>query len=296
MENNIYSIYRIISPSNKIYIGQSKCIKRRLKDYQIIKNSVNQGILHRSFLKYGIENHKFQILFEECLNLNQANEKEIEFIKIYKDLNISLNIREGGNENVSHLKKSVIKFDLNKNFIKEYESVSEAALHNNLNTSNISHCIFNNLGYSGGFLWLFKKDYLDGKLPNWKNKGKSRFWRKVNKFTLKGEFIKSYINIVEAAKDSNVSDMEIRQNLKNKTKRAGNFIFSESLTVKPYRNTREKLIKLTNLETNEVFNYGSMKECVFSNKEFFHGGQILKGLRKNIVLKEKFKFEYLVEK
>lgn len=59
-------IYKITSPSGKIYIGQSKNIARRFNTY---KNSLyrvkNQIILYNSFLKYGAENHQFDII-EYC--------------------------------------------------------------------------------------------------------------------------------------------------------------------------------------------------------------------------------------
>ncbi len=60
-------IYKITSPTEKIYIGQSVDLDRRILTYKSnINNTVNQKILHNSLLKYGIENHTFEII-EECL-------------------------------------------------------------------------------------------------------------------------------------------------------------------------------------------------------------------------------------
>ena len=58
-------IYKITSPKNKIYIGQSINIERRFKTYKNTSNSKNQIKLNRSFIKYGVENHVFEII-EEC--------------------------------------------------------------------------------------------------------------------------------------------------------------------------------------------------------------------------------------
>jgi group I intron endonuclease len=64
-------IYKITSPSEKIYIGQSVDIKRRFKQH---KYNDLDTILSRSFKKYGFQNHTFEIL-EEC-SVELLNERE----------------------------------------------------------------------------------------------------------------------------------------------------------------------------------------------------------------------------
>jgi group I intron endonuclease len=57
-------IYKITSPSNKTYIGQSININRRITQYKHL-NCKNQTKLYNSLQKYGWEQHKFEII-EEC--------------------------------------------------------------------------------------------------------------------------------------------------------------------------------------------------------------------------------------
>lgn len=57
-------IYKITSPSNKIYIGQSINIESRIKKY-ISHNCKLQKRLYRSIKKYGWDNHFFEIV-EQC--------------------------------------------------------------------------------------------------------------------------------------------------------------------------------------------------------------------------------------
>lgn len=67
---SICGIYKITSPSGKIYIGQSVDILCRWRKYKI-RGSVGQTKLHNSFMKYGASNHKFEIIHQcakECLN------------------------------------------------------------------------------------------------------------------------------------------------------------------------------------------------------------------------------------
>lgn len=68
-------IYKIISPTNKIYIGQSLNIEKRKIQYNNLNEVKKQPKLYNSFTKYGVENHVFEIV-EEC-SLEQLNEREV---------------------------------------------------------------------------------------------------------------------------------------------------------------------------------------------------------------------------
>lgn len=73
-------IYKITSPSNKIYIGQSIDIEQRWKDYKNVKKNIGPKIKN-SLLKYGPKNHKFEII-EEC-SVDLLKEKEIYWKNYY---------------------------------------------------------------------------------------------------------------------------------------------------------------------------------------------------------------------
>ena len=67
-------IYKITSPSGKIYIGQSVNIQSRFSAYMRLSNCSEQHKLYRSFLKYGVEFHIFEVL-EECV-IEKLNQQE----------------------------------------------------------------------------------------------------------------------------------------------------------------------------------------------------------------------------
>ena len=77
-------IYKIISPNNRIYIGQSKNISKRFETYKNLQNSITQIRLYRSFLKYGMDNHIFEII-EECA-VDLLNERERYWQEFYNVL------------------------------------------------------------------------------------------------------------------------------------------------------------------------------------------------------------------
>ena len=86
-------IYKITSPTNKIYIGQSSNIENR-KNFYKREYCKAQIKLHNSIQKYGWKNHKFELI-EEC-SLEQLNEKEIYWGKYYDVLGENgLNLKLG---------------------------------------------------------------------------------------------------------------------------------------------------------------------------------------------------------
>ena len=102
-------IYKILSPTNKVYIGQSVDIPKRWKQYK--GTECKQQIkLNRSFKKYGVDNHKFEII-EEC-SLEQIDERELYWGIFYNvlgenGLNLRLGEGRGKCSDETKLKKSI---------------------------------------------------------------------------------------------------------------------------------------------------------------------------------------------
>lgn len=90
-------IYKITSPSGKIYIGQTWNFKRRLYEY---KTSCKKQVqIFNSISKYGFENHKFELVHELPEDTNQEilDQYEIFYYNHYKELKFRmLNSREPG--------------------------------------------------------------------------------------------------------------------------------------------------------------------------------------------------------
>ena len=70
---NKQGIYKIISPSNKVQIGQSTNIEKRWRTYELL-NCKQQVKLYNSLNKYGVEHHKFEII-ENC-EIEELNSRE----------------------------------------------------------------------------------------------------------------------------------------------------------------------------------------------------------------------------
>jgi hypothetical protein len=189
---NKIGIYKITSPSGRIYIGQSINILKRWINYQsLLKN--NQTKLYNSFIKYGIEKHVFEII-EEC-SLNQLDEQEtywkqyylnqfnndwsqVLFCELYdkgggprsKETKLKMsqaklgkvcsqehrnNISKVKKGNESKRKKKVFQYDLQDNLLKEYDSLSQAANFIKGVPSNISNVCLGKQKTYKKFKWKF---------------------------------------------------------------------------------------------------------------------------------------------
>lgn len=94
----IIGIYKIVSPSGKIYIGQSWNIEARQRLYSFLACK-EQSLLYRSLKKYGWSSHSFEII--HCLPpdilQNVIDAYEQLYMDAYKECGyILLNIRRAG--------------------------------------------------------------------------------------------------------------------------------------------------------------------------------------------------------
>ena len=92
----ICGIYKITSPSKKIYIGQSIDCNGRKYRYKSL-DCKNQYKIYHSIKKHGWGKHNFEII-HECLP-KELNELEKYYVDLYQTFNseYGLNCRSGGN-------------------------------------------------------------------------------------------------------------------------------------------------------------------------------------------------------
>ena len=121
-------IYKITSPSGKIYIGQTWNSSKRFSNYRKGKCQ-SQPALNNSFKKYGADSHDIEVIHELPSDIDQTiiDSYEILYILQYKECGYQLlNIREGGSRG-KHSKESIQKIKDNMPekcllILKEYNS------------------------------------------------------------------------------------------------------------------------------------------------------------------------------
>ncbi len=91
----ICGIYKITSPSKKVYIGQSIDVIKRWRQYRN-GHGKRQTKLNSSLQKYGIERHGFEVICQ-C-DESELNNLEVYYIDLYQSFNseFGLNLLGGG--------------------------------------------------------------------------------------------------------------------------------------------------------------------------------------------------------
>lgn len=227
-------IYKITSPTNRIYIGQSIDIEKRFLSYiRLHKKNKTQVKLYNSFLKYGVKKHHFEII-EECsiellnereryyqdfynvlenglnCNLTKTNELKLIFSKESRD---KISKSKIGNKywvGKKHNSESKIKISLSKkNSILSIETKNKISL--SLKNHIVTDFTKNKISENNSKYWLGKKRDIDTKIKI----SESKDWNKIVLDLSNGIFYKS---ISDAEKTYNVKNLSRILNGKRKNK------------------------------------------------------------------------------
>lgn len=179
MEIKMYGFIYITTNhiNGKQYIGQRKYDKK-----EKWKNYLGSGIiLTRAIEKYGKENFSKKII-EECETKEQLNQKEKYWISYYNAVESDnfYNIASGGDGGrtcygaTHHASKKVYQYDLDGNFLREWDNAKRAAEKYNISPSDIGRVCRNEAKQTRNFQWSFNK------YDNLHKKSKRIFWWKRN--------------------------------------------------------------------------------------------------------------------
>jgi len=232
-------IYKLTSPSGKIYIGQSINVQKRLRGYyHNFKFLQEQRRLYNSFMKYGVEAHNFEIV-ELCTPL-QLDEKELEWglkLKVLGENGLVCRLGHANGKMSEESKKLISKALMGKKQSKETIEKRRAKL----------------IGREVSDLERINKR--EGKIKQYKespmgwgnkisiSKLNSSYKRSTesNKATGKGNEkpiiqydkdmnkLNTFISATDAMKQTNIKNDNISHCLRGKSKSAGGFIWKFKL-------------------------------------------------------------------
>lgn len=180
-------IYKIESPSKRIYVGQSIDIVKRKLQYERGYGVKGQKFLYRSLLKYGWDNHNFEVI-EEC-SIEELNNRERYWQDYYNCVESGLNCKlttslsKSGewhetikdkisgsmskyysdpanreHKNASQTRK-LYQYSLSGEFIKEWTGLRATARKLNIQKTVLNRSVLNSFGKykGGGFYWSYDK-------------------------------------------------------------------------------------------------------------------------------------------
>jgi group I intron endonuclease len=286
-------IYGILSPTGKIYIGQTWDLYHRYKSGV----SKSQRLLYRSYHKHGEDAHKLFIIidFRGPFTQSDLDYWERYYIEVYKAEGYQLlNIREGGGNNGKiaeetkrivgakskqyHLdnpewsKKNIQKLiESNKGSKRTKESKEAISKALRGHKRSEEHCKNISLAKRGGVSPFKGKTFSQSVIDQIRNNRKGKGGVAINQFTLNGEFIRQWDTIKSAAEHLKLHPGTINgcALLKPSYKSCGGFIWRYAdfdgiiqpvIHTHTYSHTKRPVIQC-DLGGNYIMEYESIKEA-----------------------------------
>lgn len=97
---------------------------------------------------------KSNIILLYLNDYENMSEEEINYT-VNKKQRHSIDSKPAYNKN----NKAVVQLELNGKFVKEWNSIKEAANKLRISAGNISSCLKGRYSQTGGFKWVYSKDY-----------------------------------------------------------------------------------------------------------------------------------------
>lgn len=170
----------------------------------------------------------------ESDNIEEIRLKEVELIakygKIYDKTGCLANILDGGQINENGKGISILQYDLDGNFIKEFKDIYQACQVVECSTKNIYNCCVKKTGSARGFIWRYKTNNYPTKIERYNTPRLKRIYQ----FDINGNFIKEYLSSEIAERELNIDSGSIKKVCYKQRKLAGGFIWSYDKKVNPF--------------------------------------------------------------
>ena len=209
----IYIVHNKLD-AKKVYIGQTRTsIKKRWTQHKsAARNAKNNKkyntVFYNAMNKYGIESFYIEEIERIVCNtreelIDELNDLEIYYISIYNSIVPNgYNLTKGGDNTSIRIRKPVTSYFYDGSIDKIFDSVTEAGLYYNADPSHILQCCNGKAQSAANRIWRYKNNPFDiYPITINKQQLENGQCRKIDKYSLDGNFLKSYNSISEAIKD-----------------------------------------------------------------------------------------------
>ena len=229
-------IYMWISPSEKIYIGQSRNLENRKREFinsKTVYTSKNSAIDNARRVYNDFSKWKY-VLLEECTP-DKLNEREKFYIEKYNSFFNGYNSNIGGNFDIEAViqsgkdkAKKLLQYGLDGNFIREWENVKEAAKEFGIRASSLSAAAAHTgKRNSCGFQWMwYDGSNIQMTISPSKTSGErisEAKYKPILQYKLDGTFIRNWKSIKDASITLKISHTHISACCQKKRPVAGGF-------------------------------------------------------------------------
>jgi hypothetical protein len=250
-------IYKITSPANRIYVGQTNDFRKRLNAHKgSMKRKSSNVILINSFKKYGFDEHDFEII-EECDD-SILDEREIYWIEKLNTFNncLGMNMTLGGDGQRGKLDERRKAIAINNLFKNGNPFKGKHHTEENKKASSIR----------------VKKYNLENnvKVPKWGvEKSRLKKIKSVLCYDVDGNYLMEFVSYTEAGKWLNKGVGIVRDAVKRKSCTLGKYFFVDKTENYPlkietkgiaFANSKRKVLYLDS-DLNIIKEYPSALEA-----------------------------------
>jgi len=293
-------IYKIgFIGTEKFYIGSTteSLTLRFIRHY----NSLKRGTHHNAPLQHAFKKYKEKITLEilEVCEKSECIKREQYYLDtLFPEYNIckvagnTFGVVPSRNERMKR-GKPVYMYDLEGNFIKQFPNGSFASEEIGVHSS----CIFQSI-VSGGKTgsYMFKNTYKGEKIDKYVDST----CKPILCYTKQGEFVQEFDSILGAGKHLNIHAGNISKHLSKETSNCCGYIFKYyqdnyplKINPQPRVHKNQKKVIVTDLETDEIFEFESIRQIPFyiCNRTTINFFRKKKG--DEFVIKKKFKIQLI---
>lgn len=210
-EGNNYCVYMHTNLVNgKKYVGLTG---RNVKE-RWLSNGDGYKVqpFYKAIKKYGWENFSHEIL-ASGLSKDEACELEKYYIKKYQTTKreYGYNMSTGGECSVEGAifgnRRHLFQYDIDGNFLKEYDSIRRAEIGTGINYEVIRDCCCGNTFTGNGFRWSYDKVEKLEKLPDKIINPGIEKRKTVYQYDLDGNFVKEYESVTIAQQETGINNI-----------------------------------------------------------------------------------------
>ncbi len=258
---------KVLTKTNKIKVVKGRVLKNQLswnKKYycvQIYDNNrkVQCVLIHRLVAQHFIPNpNNYPIV--NHIDENRFNNRvdNLEWVTIAEN-NLYSYKKHPERKNVTE----ILQYSLEGNFIKKWNSISEAAKFFNVRVGSISDCLRGKSKSSCKYIWkYYNGQTIPQKIEGYKINSK---YRKVIQYDLFGKFIKVWNSMLDIEKELNIDKRGINNCCKQIIGCSGNYVWRFYEINYPNKiQTNFKKILQYDLEDNLINTFNSPYEAAFS--------------------------------
>ena len=208
-----YIIYKAENISNgAVYIGATtKSLDARQKDHIERANSGDSGKFQNAIATFGVEVFSWSQI-DTAISSDQLAKKEKEYILQYDSKENGYNADCGGG-----VRKTIYQYDaITGALVDKHPNLSVAGAVVGLTKQGLSNVCLSVNKVCKGFYWTY--DYIDTFLPL-----KDLRRKKVQQYTIEGEFINEFNSVSEASKQTGYNKTSIAKVCRRERKSSGGY-------------------------------------------------------------------------